>query len=118
MNKKGFTLVEMLVVVGLIAILSTVVGVNVVGMLNDQRTNEQNAFKKKIEDAACIYADLSANKSRCTSGCNLTIGDLISSGLIAEDLMDSKNGVIVGSEKNKSITIIYPNGEKTCTYNE
>jgi prepilin-type N-terminal cleavage/methylation domain-containing protein len=118
MKNKGFTLIEMLVVVVLIAVISTFVGVGVVKMLERQKDKNNQDYKDTVCNAALAYVELSTYTNLCKTNktsCSITINELISNGLIARDLKNPI-GTIAG-EDTKTVTVTWNNGEKSCTYN-
>ena len=122
MKNKGFTFVELIVIIGLLAILAIIIGANMVGIQGKQKEKNYNAFKDKFASAACMYiekkeqADL---KKICkASGCTINGQALVSSGLIAEDLIDPTTNQEVGSATGYNVQVRYTNGEKTCTFVE
>ena len=55
MNNKGFTLIELIVVVAIIALLSLVLTPNVISLINKNKVNSYNDTIKSIEMAAASY---------------------------------------------------------------
>lgn len=109
MNKRGFTLTELLVTIGILAIMSLIVGVNLTSILRSTKKNDKEFEKKQIEKAACVYVDsenLCPDKN-CDN--NVTIQVLIDNGLLDKDVYKNYN-------KTKKITISRSNNKKTCTY--
>lgn len=102
-NKKGFTLVEIIAVIALIAVIVGIFIVNLVGK-NDPKENNKDTVKQ-ILSAADAY--VSANKSeieKLYEGYNfvdITIGDLRSNGLLSEDITNKET-----SEKYKDDEIV------------
>ncbi len=141
MKKNGFTFVELIVIIGLLALLAIIIGTNMVGLQGKQQDKNYEAFKKKLESAACLYIEKSNPESykgtgtwnnfrstcRSTSGCNVNLGWLIEEGLISEDLAnpsieddkktEEKENAVVNM-KNKTVHVSYNNGTKKCEYNE
>lgn len=141
MKKNGFTFVELIVIIGLLALLAIIIGTNMVGLQGKQQDKNYEAFKKKLESAACLYIEKSNPESykgpgtwnnfrstcRTTSGCNVNLGWLIEEGLISEDLAnpsieddkktEEKENAVVNM-KNKTVHVSYNNGTKKCEYNE
>lgn len=117
MKNKGFTLIEMLVVIALVAIIGTFVGVGVVNMLDKQKSDSIQNYKDTVCNAALAYVELSGFKDNCksTSECSISISDLIKAGILSGDLSDG-NGKKATSDKN-AVTVTWSNGEKTCKYN-
>lgn len=106
MNKKGFTLVELMATIGLLAIMSLVIGVNITSILKSTKQNEEEFNKEQIEKAACVY--YSSDSSEGLNKNNITVEDLIKSGLLDETY---KN-------ENGKITITFNDNEKKCSYNK
>lgn len=117
-NKNGFTLIELVVTIGLMALIGIVISVNVLGMFSDQEDQDYEAFKKQIEDAACIYVettnDLKKN-CRATNGCYIAIDKTIGEGYIAEDLVDPSTGKKVSENPSKyKVRVSWVDNEKQC----
>jgi len=55
MNKKGFTLIEMLLVIALIATITAVVIPNIVSSVNEGKTKEYESYVKLLEDNLEMY---------------------------------------------------------------
>ena len=118
MNKKGFTLVELLATIAILVLMSVIIGVNITSILRSTEKQNDDFDKKQIEKAACVYVDSSENlgedrANKCsdrTKECTeVTVKDLIESGL----LDDSYESV-----KSKPVTINWDtDGLKKCTYN-
>ena len=97
-KKNGFTLIELIAAMALLAILSTVVLVNMVGIKHNQEEAQSVRFENDIEEAACTYIDMSTNselRQRCKSDssrneCKIKLDTLISDSvaLIEPDLFD------------------------------
>lgn len=141
MKKNGFTFVELIVIIGLLALLAIVIATNMVGLQGKQQDKNYEAFKKKIESATCLYISKSNPKSykgsepwsdfqskcRNTSGCDINLGWLIEEGLISEDLAnpsieddkktDEKENAVINMT-GKKVHISFDNGIKKCEYKE
>lgn len=70
MNKKGFTLVEVIVVIAIIALLLLILVPNVFVMINKNNEKSCNSLINNIESAAKIY--VTNNKYNLAFGCNVT----------------------------------------------
>jgi len=120
--KKGFTLVELIITIGLITILGAVIVANMSSTFTNQQEKQFEEFKNTLEKAACTYIELSAAssiKSSCKSSgsCTISLSKLLTEGLIEEkDLLNPKTEEKVPS--SKVVSISYSGGKKTCTYNE
>ena len=114
MNKKGFTLVELLATIAILVLMSVIIGVNITSILRSTEKQNDDFDKKQIEKAACVYVDSTLNTSnKCgtkSGTCiDVTVNDLMLSGL----LDDSYESV-----KSKPVTINWDtDGLKKCTYN-
>lgn len=106
MNKKGFTLVELLATIGILVIMSLIIGVNITSILKSTETNEEEFNKKQIEKAACVYVDSEELCKDCND--KVTVSNLIDSGLL-DDSYNSERG---------TISVTRTDGEKKCTYNK
>jgi len=120
--KRGFTLVELIITIGLLGIIGLVIVSNMTGTLTEQQDKQYELFKKTLEDAACVYYDLhytSSQKRDCREGhCTpVRMSRLLEAGLIDEtDLENPKTKTKIANTKTVLITIT--DGIKTCTYNE
>lgn len=112
MNNKGFTLIEILVVIALIASLGVIVTINLTKTLNDNEENNCNSFIKDVEDAACVY--VGTHKEECTSsGCFISLDKIIKEGLINTEIDACTKEEI---NKNDTVEVTFNDGEKICTY--
>lgn len=111
MNKKGFTLVELLATISILVLMSVIIGVNITSILRSTEDTQENFDKEQIEKAACVYVDSSLNENKCSAksgSCSeITVNDLISGGLLDDSYSD------LGS---KTIKITWENNEKICSY--
>ena len=91
MNKKGFTLTELILTIGLLAVLGVVIVSNMSGLLEKNKEDNYNNFVITIENAACTFIDLKAasnyvNISDCksASGCLVDVDYLVQEGLLTD----------------------------------
>lgn len=108
MNKKGFTLIELIVTIALIGFVGIVLSINVVKIVNDTNKDNEEQAIKLVEEAACAYAVLST--SNCEAGCTVSGQTLINEGLIDEEI----NGVTISTY---SVGVSYIDGERVCSVN-
>ena len=122
--KKGFTFIEIIVVIGLLGLMAVLVTTNTVALQGKQNEKEYKNYIETIENAACVYAEkeiFETNKDSCkagnTSSCKITIDTLITNGLLDQDLKNIKKNIKITEEK-AHIVLSYNDGVKTCTYTE
>ena len=120
MKKNGFTLIELIVTVGIIALIGTVISVNVLGLFSNQEDKDYEKFKEQIEEAACMHVDLKMpyyEKTPCRrNGCTVKIETLIGDGYIADDLIDPSTGEKISNNPRKyDVNISWVSNEMTCT---
>ena len=126
MNHNGFTLIEILLTLGIIAILSTVIVINTINLNEKNKANQYEKFKETITTAGCSYIDSDTAKAlreSCKQDryCTISLATLISSGLIDENLIDPSNNKNVKDEQNNiNININWNKNddylEKECTF--
>ena len=109
MKNKGFTLIELIITITLVAVISLSIGVSVSGMLSRQKEKQAEELKKTIEEAACVYSEVED-----TSATSVTLKTLIEAGLLDKDLTNPITKIPL--EENDKVEINWYNNEKTCTY--
>lgn len=120
MRKNGYTLVELIAVIVIIALVATVVILNFDNSVDKSKNKKEDAFINDLEKAACVYIDLTENasfKATCypSKSCNITVAQLVDSGILADDIIDPSTN----SKINKQLTINVSwdaNGTKTCSF--
>ena len=118
-NKNGFTLVEILVCIAIIAVMGIAIGVSTNKMSkNTKNTNNENLLKE-ILSAGNTYCQLSAKKSECIDGATVTFDNLISAGVLDEKILDKVNPTINGNVKfstDNFVKISIADGERDIIY--
>ena len=121
MNKKGFTLIELIITIGIMVMIGLVIVTNMTGLFSKNEDVDYENFKKKIEDAACIYserAEWRTKRDSCKQGtstdCTITTDMLIAGGLIEESLKDPRKGQYVKNNAEYNVKISWVDGEKQC----
>lgn len=114
MNKKGFTLIEVLLVIVLLAAVSVTVGVNMSAVSNRNNLKEIENYKKQIEDAACLYAEV----NNITENKTITIKRLLSDGFLRNDMINPETKESITKEEDIKIEITFENNEKICKMKE
>ena len=112
MNRKGFTLIEVLLVIAILAIIMILLVPNIFVLVEKNEQNSCNTIVKNIESAAKIY--VSENKYdlgfTCGGTKNITFQTLVDSG----DLVLDSTGKIINPITNKEILL---NNIVEVTYN-
>ena len=118
MNKKGFTLVELLATLTILVLMSLVVGVNITSIMESTDDMEETSRNEQIAKAACVFVDSSANtNNKCkvqqeTPCTDIKVVDLTSAGLLGNDIRKlNVEGSLTGE-----IKVCYKNNEKICEY--
>lgn len=100
MKKNGYTLVELIITMALLALASTVIIVNMQGVESKQNKSLKERRIAEIEKAACSAIDslqaeiiTGQNRDNCLAdGCKIKLSKLVSEGIIDEDLEFDSDG--------------------------
>ena len=112
MKNKGFTLVELIITITLIAIISVTIGVSMSGMLGRQEERQAEEYVNTIAEAACVYAEV----NDITTSTSVKISDLISAGLLSSELTNPISDRPITDYNDNTVSITWNNGEKSCSY--
>ena len=107
MNKKGFTLVEILVSIGLLALLGSVIAISLNRVFKDNNKRHYNEYVEKIKSSAMLFVnntvdiinDLNDNSFKI-----ITIGDLIDNGYVNDSLVNPSTDEKVGKEEKIQVS--------------
>ena len=107
MNKKGFTLVEILVSIGLLALLGSVIAISLNRVFKDNNERHYNEYVEKIKSSAMLFVnntvdiinDLNDNSFKI-----ITIGDLIDNGYVNDTLVNPNTDEKVGKEEKIQVS--------------
>lgn len=121
MNRRGFTLVEVILVVAILALLVIVLVPNVFVMIDKNKVESCEALRNNVESAAKVY--VSNNKYsigfECGVGKTISIKDLVDSG----DLKTDNTNIITNPIDDKiilydgNVSPIVNNVNVVVTYN-
>ena len=112
MNKKGFTLVELLAVIVILAIIITIAVPSTIAVSNKIKKKMYNTKVDMIMDAAKMYGqDNSSKVNSDENSCNVLVkvSDLINGGYVKKDDVD--NGKVLSPIDNSSM-----NDLQICLY--
>lgn len=116
-NKKGFTLIELIMVIVIIAILSLVLVPNIFTFINKNNIKSCESLEKNIISAAKIYVtnnkyDLGFDCSGQSKG--ISLQSLVDSGDLTEPITNPVTKEEIGLDKTVKVT--YDCDSKTFTY--
>lgn len=124
MNKKGFTLIETIMVIAILALLMLILVPNVITLINKNNIKSCQNLEASIKNAAKVYVAnnkyqlrFSCNASETTSIVKIPIQNLIDSGdlkLQNDNLVNPKNNSTI--KQDKEITVKYDCNKKIFTY--
>ena len=119
MNKKGFTLIETIMVIAILALLMLILVPNVISLINKNNIKSCQNLEASIKNAAKVY--VANNKYQLGFSCGtekeIKIQDLIDSGdlkLQNNELVNPKNNEAI--QPNEIVEVTYDCNKKTFTY--
>lgn len=83
LNKKGFTLVELLVVLVILAVIMSIAIPSVTSSIERSKQKQKDAKIELIVSAAELYVD--RHKNTFTAGSDVTVKELIKEGLLTKE---------------------------------
>ncbi len=117
-NKKGFTLVELIVVLVILAILAALLIPALTGYIDKAKDKSITAETRQAVMAAQTLVD---EKYASDQKTEITVGSVDNSSVKIDDIkkLAEVNGEIsdVQVKDGKVTKLVYSNGGKTCTYN-
>lgn len=119
MNNKGFTLVELILVVAIIALLSLIFTPNVLYLINKNNTDTYNDTVESVISATKIY--VSNNRYNLGITCtnnkkNITLNELILSGDLSKLPVNSCKNSSLDFNVNDVVEVSYDCDEKKYNY--
>ena len=120
MNKKGFTLIETVMVIAILALLMLILVPNVISLINKNNIKSCQNLEASIKNATKVY--VTNNKYQLGFSCGtekeIKIQDLIDSGdlkLTDNKLVNPKNNDTI-SLNETVVKVTYDCNKKTFTY--
>ncbi len=136
MNKNGFTLVELIITIGLLSLLGVLIANNMVNIQGKQLQKNYENYKKEIAAAACLaiesedvkdltkelffkkddFLSIVHSKNECiiNGECFIKTGTLLELGYLNKELENPATGKLVTNDEIARVRYIA--GEKTCDY--
>ena len=119
-RRKGFTLIEILVTIILLAIVGTIVIYNVSQIQSSSKQENQKKYEAAVQSAASVYADenpdafneLHVNKAFLY----IKAGDLIDAGYLSGDLVNPETGLVIGRNELVKVSLDSQSGGLIFTY--
>lgn len=119
-NKRGFTLVELLVTIVLLGIVATIIIFNMTNVSNQTKESDYEKFVAGVKSAASVYADtnpdvfndLYVNRAYLY----ITIKDLVTNGLYDADTINPYTEERVGFDEIIKANLDSSSGQVTFTY--
>ena len=106
MNRKGFTLIEVIMVIAIITILSLILIPNVMVLINENKKRSCEKMIDNIESAAKMYVN--QNKYELGFDCNKTKGiklkTLVDAGYLGGELVNPINKEKIDVKSEVSVT--------------
>ena len=122
MNNKGFTLLEVIMVVAILGIITLILVPNVITLIEKNREKEYENLKNNIILASKIYVSdnmydlpIDCSKGDNTITIEITLDDLVKSGNLSEAIIDPRTQKEV--LLNNKVQITYNCINKEFSYN-
>ena len=117
MKKNGFTLVELIATLALLAMLTTLISRVVIKKVNEAKAYERNVLISSIELAAITYTNEYNNVDLQTNDCAyITLQELVEKNLLNNDLIDPTTKKSLALSDTVYVTKDI-NGNTYATYN-
>lgn len=108
-SKRGFTIVELIVVIGLLVTIAGIFAVNMINTLNKNREDENKVVTTEIISAADAYISVNPDKVAALyngSGfVEIKVGELRDAGFLSETLKDAETGEIIPDDRIVKVRI-------------
>lgn len=104
MNKKGFTLTEMLAVVVIISLIALIAVPNVQSLNESIKQRKESSAKELVVNAAVLYVQ--DGNATCTNECSVSISTLLEADYLEEDEI----GILKDTEGNYPSILVKSNG--------
>lgn len=120
LNNKGFTLIEVLLVVAILSVLALIMIPTVGGLIEQNRSDNFNNLKNSIISAAKLH--VSDNRYSLGISChdgnpsfNITLRELVDEGSLSENVIDPRDKQAIDLDSNY-VTVTYDCDIKEFSY--
>ena len=116
-NKKGFTLIEILVCIAIIAVMGIAIGIGTNKLSQNTKNTNNEKILKELLSAGNTYCQL--GYYYCSNDDKITFDNLISAGVLDEKILDKVNPTINGNTKfsaDNFVKISILDGERDIIY--
>lgn len=105
MNNKGFTLVEILAVIVILAIILTIIGPKVINVFSGSKQKAYNEQVTTLKGLGKQYAtEFPYNVTWTSNVAQVTISQLITAGYVKSNITNAKNGKAICGTSYVTIT--------------
>ncbi len=117
MNKKGFTLVELLVVIVIIAVLSVIIIPSIININKNINSRLLSEKIENIESSAILYANNNEEIFNGTDVVYLYIYELVDSNYMTVDVNEGSTNCKKATENSRIGCVINPTNKKSINNN-
>lgn len=108
-NKKGFTLVEIIIVIALLVVVAGIFSLNMIKSLSKQKVEENENIISQIISAANTYVSVNPDEvENLYNGygyVDIPIGDLRDAGLLSEEIKDAETGEVIPDDEKVRVKL-------------